>query len=439
MDGADAAVVLVEKVFIDRAALRGKQTAPIIVAVIEPRGRVQLVEGTLRLAAGVEKIGVFGVAFRGREQRRGFLRMVAEYRPQLFKVVLPRDLRRGNEYVRFVHIVAGEQRLLVVFTLFIGEIRLLGDGIAVHGHCGVRIPGRNELLGGDAAQLVDAVCAEFLHDRAARFERGAVAAEGVVGLLACDAARFGDRVTEQALGKRGNAQRVHTARACGLARDRDLFGVSAEGGDVVPHPFERKDLVQQAVVAGAAVRVLRSEIRVRIIAKHAEAVRDADEHHALPSEGLAAVVAVVGAARSERAAVDIDEHGAVRNVARGLPYVQIQRILAHRLKPVVLRCDLVIIIDNDMRYRIEKDVRPRLHAHRRKGIARADAAPGLRLFGSLPAQLADWRLGVRDAGIDLHAAVLREHTGQITALSAAYRRHARLFRAYSGRLPFGRS
>src|SRR5437764_15077988 len=50
--------------------------------------------------------------------------------------------------------------------------------------------------------------------------------------------------------QRGDA---HTARR--LAKDRDVIGVTSEGGDVLLHPGERGDLVEQAEVGNAVTQV----------------------------------------------------------------------------------------------------------------------------------------------------------------------------------------
>ena len=46
--------------------------------------------------------------------------------------------------------------------------------------------------------------------------------------------------------QRGDA---HTARR--LAKDRDVIGITSEGGDVLLHPGERGDLVEQTEVGNA--------------------------------------------------------------------------------------------------------------------------------------------------------------------------------------------
>ena len=57
-----------------------------------------------------------------------------------------------------------------------------------------------------------------------------------------------DRPVEKAGGAGHGHQRGDAAGSRGLAEDGDTAGVSAEGGDVVLDPEERRDLVQEPAV-----------------------------------------------------------------------------------------------------------------------------------------------------------------------------------------------
>jgi hypothetical protein len=94
----------------------------------------------------------------------------------------------------------------------------------------------------------------------------------------------------------------------------------AERGDVVPHPFQRGDLVEQAEVGHPVVEEQESV--------DAQPVVDGDQHHAVPCEGRAVVARNGAGAVGEGAAVDPDHHGQPgrRRVRR--PDVQVETFLA---------------------------------------------------------------------------------------------------------------
>ena len=57
-----------------------------------------------------------------------------------------------------------------------------------------------------------------------------------------------DRPPEQPVGAGHGEQRADAHRTGRLAEDGDVAGIAAEGRDVVPHPLEGGDLVEQAEV-----------------------------------------------------------------------------------------------------------------------------------------------------------------------------------------------
>ena len=67
-------------------------------------------------------------------------------------------------------------------------------------------------------------------------------------------AALADRLLEQALRQRRCHQRADRERSRRLAEDRDVVGIAAEGRDVLLHPLQRGDLIQQAVVARGVAR-----------------------------------------------------------------------------------------------------------------------------------------------------------------------------------------
>ena len=59
-----------------------------------------------------------------------------------------------------------------------------------------------------------------------------------------------DSLVEQTFAQGGENVLLNAHGAGTLAHDGDVFGVAAEGSDVVFHPFHGGDLVIQAIVAG---------------------------------------------------------------------------------------------------------------------------------------------------------------------------------------------
>ena len=54
-------------------------------------------------------------------------------------------------------------------------------------------------------------------------------------------------------GQRACEQGLHAHAAGALAEDGDVFAIAAEGSDVLTHPTQRGDLVQDAVIAAHPV------------------------------------------------------------------------------------------------------------------------------------------------------------------------------------------
>jgi hypothetical protein len=73
-------------------------------------------------------------------------------------------------------------------------------------------------------------------------------------------------------------QRQHVHRAGGLAHQRHVAGIAAEGADVALHELQRLDHVQHGEVAGVVDRVARLQLRDVQEAEDAQAVVHADDH-----------------------------------------------------------------------------------------------------------------------------------------------------------------
>src|SRR5690349_14978146 len=67
---------------------------------------------------------------------------------------------------------------------------------------------------------------------------------------------LGNGAPEQPLGRGHGEQRADTHRSRRLAEDRDIARITAKGSDILAHPVEGGDLVEQATVG-----VSRAEIQ----------------------------------------------------------------------------------------------------------------------------------------------------------------------------------
>lgn len=64
-----------------------------------------------------------------------------------------------------------------------------------------------------------------------------------------------DGAVEQSLGARHRKQRGSAHAAGRLSEDGDLEGIAAKGRYVVPHPFERGNLIEQAQIGDAVAQI----------------------------------------------------------------------------------------------------------------------------------------------------------------------------------------
>ena len=66
---------------------------------------------------------------------------------------------------------------------------------------------------------------------------------------------LGDGAPEQPLGTGHGQQRADAHRASRLAKDGDVAGIATEGGDVLLHPLQGGDLVEQAAVGVSVAQI----------------------------------------------------------------------------------------------------------------------------------------------------------------------------------------
>ncbi len=177
--------------------------------------------------------------------------------------------------------------------------RTMGAGVAVAGALGVR---RHAVGGGQIAEF---------------------------GVACVPRVALRDGTVEQPLGERGHGQEVDHAGACGLARDGDAVRVAAEVRDVVAHPAQDGDAVEQSVVSRGPVCRLGAQLGGGQKAEGAQAVVEGDDDEAVTGQVLAVVAGVRPGTFAESAPVDPDEDRApLRAVVRTCPDVQVQAVLA---------------------------------------------------------------------------------------------------------------
>jgi hypothetical protein len=128
----------------------------------------------------------------------------------------------------------------------------------------------------------------------------------------------------------------HQGRALGssarLAEDEDAGGVSAEGGDVVANPFERKDEIELSCVAGVAKKVAqgrRGEFREVKVAEQIEAMVESDDDRiSTTGEPNAIVDRPIGGAGGVGSAVDVDQNRAFAVIEGRSPDVEVEAVFA---------------------------------------------------------------------------------------------------------------
>ena len=182
------------------------------------------------------------------------------------------------------------------------------------------------------------------------------------------------RAPEQALGARHGQQVADGHGAGGLAEHGDPVGIAAEGADVVPHPGERGDLVEQAEV-GAVVAVAEVEEPVG-----ARAPVDRHADHAVAGEAAAVVAPAGGVA--EGAARAPHHHRKPARSRVGGPDVEVQAVVAGN-GGVEEHAGGVVAVELRLRWLGTEsggvaDTGPRLHRLRRSEPVGADGRRGVR-------------------------------------------------------------
>ena len=199
-----------------------------------------------------------------------------------------------------------------------------------------------------------------------------------------------DRAMEQTSRQRRRDQAADAHGARRLAEDRHSLRVATERRGVVPHPLERRDLVEQAVVAGRPVLRLGGQRLVGQEAERAQPVVDRHQDDALPSKRRAVEDERRPMPHLVAAAVEPDHDRPRTSVAGGRrPQIEIEAVLA--------AVEFAAAPDRG----VGTDPLPA----RRAGLqGRTHAVPGRRRLRRPPAQVAHRRRGVGNAAEGEHVA-----------------------------------
>ena len=224
------------------------------------------------------------------------------------------------------------------------------------------------------------------------------------------AAALDDRFRNEALGQRRSHQALDTTSTGALAHDGQVVRIAAESRDVVVNPLDRRQLVINALVSGAAVAILFGQGRMGEEAQQAEAVIDGHEDDAALCPGFPIESRIIAAAAGVCATVDPQGD---RKFSRRLadrfgrrPDIQEEAVFTGRRQ----RLDLELFIVEGTGLTAALDRRSA------EGVRHLDAFPrddGLRGF---PAEITDGRSRIRDALEDHDIRILGQDALQQTAL-----------------------
>ena len=120
-------------------------------------------------------------------------------------------------------------------------------------------------------------------------------------------------------------QRKHAARASGFAKQGHVSRVAAKRSNVIPHPFERGDLVQQGKIMHNAI-FFTLQCRMGKEAKMTEAIVDRDYNHTAHCQRFAVIGRQAPGTNGKPAAVQPDHHRKRFRALFGRPDVEIETI-----------------------------------------------------------------------------------------------------------------
>ena len=215
---------------------------------------------------------------------------------------------------------------------------------------------------------------------------------------------------EQALGQRAGFQGKDRHRPRRLPDDGNVVRIAAEPGDVVANPLQRRDLVEQAIVAGRPGFGFRRKLRMGEKSQRPEPVIEIDDDDVVLRQVLAAVKRHAGRAHEERTAVDEDDD---RRVGQpGLrPDIEVEAVLAHHLGAGIL---------------VGHDAAQRLHALRPETVRMTHCGPALGRGRRTPAKFANRRRRVRNAEIGIDTGIERDTVNRTAGRSYGSRAIGRI-------------
>ncbi|MCY1175444.1 hypothetical protein D9M73_156830 [compost metagenome] len=142
-------------------------------------------------------------------------------------------------------------------------------------------------------------------------------------------AALDNRPREEAARQRRFEQVHHAQPASRFARDRHPGRIPAESRDIGLHPLQRRNLVEQAVIARHMLRRFCAQAGMGQPAEHAQPIVDRHDDHPALGKTLAVIHRVTARSAHQRAAVDPEKHRCLIRLG-GRPDVERQAILAHR-------------------------------------------------------------------------------------------------------------
>ncbi len=193
-------------------------------------------------------------------------------------------------------------------------------------------------------------------------------------------AALGDGALEQTLRQGRGLKDGDRCRAGRLAEDGDAVRIAAEGRDILLHPLQRRDLVEDALVA--VDLALGGQFGMREEAEDAQTIVQRHHDDAVTRHVHAVIERLLG--RTAVIAAAMDPYHDRKRLALGLrrrPDVEVEAVFAFG----------------------EGDPGRRLPAGLRESRRRAHARPRHDRLRRAPAQIADRRRGIGDAEPDAHA------------------------------------
>jgi hypothetical protein len=168
---------------------------------------------------------------------------------------------------------------------------------------------------------------------------------------------------------------------CALTENDPALWIFAERRDVVMHPVQRCYLVEQAIIAGGVVPGFFREFWMNEEAEDSQPVVHGDHDHALLRQISAILPRFRRGACNESSTVDPNHYRQLRTRRLcGNPYIQGQAIFA---------------AGGIAKSHVAENIA--LQAVRAEVCGLADAGPFRGSHRRLPAQIADWRHGVRNS------------------------------------------